>query len=410
MVSKAQLEDFFEENLPAYLEMLAQMVAVNSFTTNAEGVKALGQLTAGMFAPLGFSAEFVEAVNPNYGTHLVLSRTGEGAERPTIGLVSHLDTVFPAEEEERNDFSWRVEGDRIYGPGTVDIKGGTVLIYMIMAAMQQFAPAVYEGINWQILLNAAEEELTPDFSQLCYRSLPDDTLACLVFEGGYWIENHFYLVRARKGRATYEITVEGRGAHAGSSHPRGANAIVQMARVIDQVASLTNYEEQITFNVGVVNGGTVMNRVPHLAQAVGEMRAFDKAVFDEGVAALLAIQDGVTVKSAEDGFGCKIGISVTNESAPWNRNEGTDMLYELWEKTAASLGWQTIPEERGGLSDGNYLWERYPTLDGLGPSGENAHCSERSEDGTKDQEFVMADSFVPKAVLNTMAILGLVER
>jgi glutamate carboxypeptidase len=48
------------------------------------------------------------------------------------------------------------------------------------------------------------------------------------------------------------------------------------------------------------------------------------------------------------------------------------------------------------------------TLDGLGPSGENAHCSERSEDGSKEQEYVLASSFVPKAVLNTVAIIGLI--
>ena len=407
-VSKKQLEGFFEENLPGYLELLARMVAVNSFTTNVEGVKALGRLTAEIFAPLGFSAEFVEAANPNYGNHLVLSRAANGAGRPTVGLVSHLDTVFPPEEEERNDFFWRVEDSRIYGPGTVDIKGGTVLIYMITAALKQFAPEVYEGTNWQILLNAAEEELTPDFSQLCYRVLPEDTRACLVFEGGRWFDKYFHLVRARKGRATYEIEIEGRGAHAGSSHPRGANAVVQMARIIDRVASLTSYEQQITFNVGTVNGGTVMNRVPHLARALGEMRAFDKAIFEEGVGRLLALKDEVTVSSAEDGYGCRIEIKVTHESAPWNRNRETDKLYEHWQETAASLGWETIPEERGGLSDGNFLWDRYPTLDGLGPSGENAHCSERSEDGRKEQEYVLATSFVPKAVLNTMAILGLV--
>lgn len=407
-VSKEQLEGFFEENLPGYLELLARMVSVNSFTTNVEGVKALGRLTADIFDDLGFSADFVQAANPKYGNHLVLSRPAERPSCPTLGLVSHLDTVFPPEEEERNDFFWRVEGDRIYGPGTVDIKGGTVLIYMVMAALQQFAPELYQGINWTILLNAAEEELTPDFSQLCHRLLPEDTLACLVFEGGNWFDKYFHLVRARKGRATYEIEIEGRGAHAGSSHHRGANAVVQMARIIDRVASLTNYEQQITFNVGTVNGGTVMNRVPHLARALGEMRAFDKTVFNEGVTRLLALQDEVTVSSAEDGYGCKIEIKVTHESAPWNRNPETDRLYEHWQQTAASLGWETIPEERGGLSDGNFLWDRFPTLDGLGPSGENAHCSERSADGSKEQEYVLATSFVPKAVLNTVAILGLI--
>jgi glutamate carboxypeptidase len=408
-VSKSQLEQFFEENLPSYLDLLAQMVAVNSFTTNAEGVLDLGRLTAGIFTPLGFTAQLVPSTNKNYGSHLVLKNTADNAAAPTISMVSHLDTVFPPEEEAQNDFSWRVDGDRIYGPGTVDIKGGTVLIYMIMAALQEFAPTAYKQTNWTIFLNSAEEELTPDFSKLCHDTLPDDTLACLVFEGGSWSENCFNLVRARKGRATYEIEVQGRGAHAGSSHWKGANAVVQLARIINRVASLTNYKDQITFNVGMAEGGTVMNRVPHEARAVGEMRAFDIDIFNEGVANLLALQEEVTVRSAEDDYPCTIKITVINESAPWNRNEGTDYLYEHWHKTAASLGWETIPEERGGLSDGNFLWSRYPTIDGLGPSGENAHCSERSDDGSKDQEFVLATSFVPKAILNTLAMLALLD-
>ncbi len=41
-----------------------------------------------------------------------------------------------------------------------------------------------------------------------------------------------------------------------------------------------------------------------------------------------------------------------------------------------------------GLSDGNLIWDVVPTLDGLGPSGDNDHCSERSADGSKLPEYV----------------------
>jgi glutamate carboxypeptidase len=61
-------------------------------------------------------------------------------------------------------------------------------------------------------------------------------------------------------------------------------------------------------------------------------------------------------------------------------------------------------EERGGLSDGNLTWDVVPTLDGLGPWGDNDHCSERSSDGAKLPEFVEVSSFVPKAMLNLAAI------
>jgi glutamate carboxypeptidase len=70
---------------------------------------------------------------------------------------------------------------------------------------------------------------------------------------------------------------------------------------------------------------------------------------------------------------------------------------------------KTVEEARGGLSDGNWLWNYLPTLDGLGPTGANTHCSQRSADGLKDQEYVSISSFVPKAVLNLTALSELTK-
>ncbi len=403
------VEAYLASNLDRYLALLRQMVAINSFTANASGVNQLGEVTADAFADLGFRAEAVASEHPLYGDHLVLTRPGVGGQAgPTIGLVSHLDTVFPADEERSNDFLWRRKGDRIYGPGTVDIKGGTVMIYMTLSALRVLFPRGFGRVNWTVLLNAAEEALVPDFGQLCRRILPDDSLACLVFEGGKRRGKRLSLVTARKGMATYRITVEGRGAHAGSAHQRGVNAIVQLADVIQYVARLTDYESDLTTNVGTVAGGTVINRVPHMACASGEMRAFSPDVLDEGVQRLLALANGSTVRSAKDGVASKIDIEMMGRWRPWPVNEATNRLASVWQSVGAALGLDIVSENRGGLSDGNFIWDFVPTLDGLGPSGSNAHCSERSEDGSKDQEYVSVSSFVPKATLNTLAVATLI--
>jgi glutamate carboxypeptidase len=102
-------------------------------------------------------------------------------------------------------------------------------------------------------------------------------------------------------------------------------------------------------------------------------------------------------------------MTITEETSPWPRNAGTDRLFELWKQTASDIGMGVEPESRGGLSDGNHLWGYFPTLDGLGPAGDNDHCSERSADGTKLPEFVERDSFVPKAALNMCALVRLLE-
>lgn len=400
------LQEHFSLNLPEYLATLRHMVEINSFTAHAAGVNELGQVTATLFAQLDFKAEFVQSAMPNYGKHLVLTR--DGRTRQTIGLVSHLDTVFPAEEEKRNNFYWREEGDRIYGPGTVDIKGGTVLIYMMLDALSRHAPEQFEAINWVILIDAAEEAEAEDFGQLCLERLEGpDTLACLIFEGGSKVEDTYQMVVARKGMAVFNVRTQGRSSHAGSYHPNGANAVVQMAHTILKLAAMTDYSRDVTVNVGTVQGGVVTNRVPHQAEAWLEMRTFRPDVYNETVDKILALNGQADVVSSMDGYRCSVDVNLYRKTPPWARNEATDRLFALWREAGAELGFTVLPEERGGLSDGNHFWQRIPSLDGLGPSGGNAHCSERSEDGSKDQEYVQVSSFVPKATLNTLAVLCL---
>jgi len=410
----AELRAYLDHNWPVYLDLLHQMVAVNSFTFNPGGVNRLGALTAERFAALGFAAEAVPADNFRYGRHLVLERpgqpAGDGRPAPVVGLISHLDTVFPEAEEQTNDFRFRIAGDRIYGPGTVDIKGGTVMIYMILDGLRQFFPNVFDSVTWRVLLNAAEEVLAPDFGVLARERL-DGALAALVFEGGDVKDGRYLLVTARKGMARYHIDVEGRGSHAGATHEKGANAIVQLADVIRAVADLTDYDRALTYNVGTVMGGTVMNRVPHHAAASVEMRAFDPDVFEDGVARMLALSDVCTVRSADDGYPCRVQVKLEGRWRPWPSNEGTLALFAVWSEAATELGFGSAAlQARGGLSDGNWLWDLLPTIDGLGPEGDNAHSSEGSADGSKEPEYVLASSFTPKALLNIAAILRLVRK
>jgi len=435
MLDPAALKPFLNTQLPAALEILRQMVAINSFTGNPEGVNRLARLTAESFAPLGFSAEFVPSSNPQWGNHLVLARHGRSGRN--IALVSHLDTVFPPEEEARNNFVWRQEGDRIFGPGTHDIKGGTVMMWLVLTALQAHAPEVFEDITWKLIWNSSEECFSPDFSEVCKRNFDKETLAALIFEAeGRPLEcgdmsplspgatcravpkrGHVRavqkegvargLVVARKGRATWRVSVSGRGAHAGGKHPYGANAVVQLGQVLQPIAALTDYSKNLTVNVANISGGTGLNRVPHAAVAEGEFRAFTREAFDSARKGLLSLAGLGEIRSIADGHPCQINVEILTESSPWPRNPGTDRLFDLWRKTGDDLDLPVFAEERGGLSDGNGIWDAVATLDGLGPWGDNDHCSERSADGSKLPEFVEISSFVPKALLNVTAICRL---
>jgi glutamate carboxypeptidase len=383
------------------------MVGINSFTANREGVNRLGQFTAECFAPLGFTAESVPSANPEFGNHLVLTRLGRSEK--SVGMVSHLDTVFPPEEEARNNFHWQPEGDRIFGPGTQDIKGGTVMMWLLLSALRAHAPNVFEDITWKLLLNSSEERFSPDFGEVCRGRFDSHTLAALVFEAEGRLGRESLMVVARKGRASWRVTVTGRGAHAGGKHSQGANAVVQLGQLLPRIAALTDYSRDLTFNIGTICGGTVLNRVPHEAVAEGEFRAFTPEAYAHGKNALLAFAGPGEVRSPVDGFRCDVKVEILTETRPWPRNPATDRLYEFWKQAGDELNIPVNLQERGGLSDGNLIWDAVPTLDGLGPWGDNDHCSERSADGSKLPEFVEVSAFVPKAQVNTVAILKLSE-
>ena len=126
-------------------------------------------------------------------------------------------------------------------------------------------------------------------------------------------------------------------------------------------------------------------------------------------AGLLALAGRGEERSPADGFACEIKVDILTESRGWPRNPGTDGLYRFWKEAGDEFGLAVKSEERGGLSDGNLIWDAVPTLDGLGPWGENDHCSERSADGAKLPEFVEVSGFVPKAMLNFAAIQKLCQ-
>jgi glutamate carboxypeptidase len=408
MNSDPSLLNHLEAQLPAALELLRQMVGINSYTANPQGVNELARLTARSFEPLGFKADSVPSANPAYGDHLVLTRPGTSGKR--IGLITHLDTVFPPEEEERNNFHWRPAGDQIHGPGTMDIKGGTVMIHLVLSALQSLHPDEFNAVTWVVLANSSEEVLSDDFGRLCLERLGKEALAALVFEPGARTGDAFAVVTSRKGRAVFKLTVEGCGAHAGGDHHRGANAVVQIGRTIQDIAALTDYDNDLTFNVGSVSGGTVVNRVPHEATAEIEMRAFRDEVYQRGRAAILALNGKGSVRSAVEGHTCQVKVEVLYESPPWPTNERTEQLYQTWRQAGRDIGLTVVREQRGGLSDANFIWHQIPTLDGLGPRGDNAHCSEQTNDGSKESEYVEVSSFVPKAALNVMAMLELIKR
>ena len=399
--------------LPGGLAFLRRMVAINSHTLNREGVRRNADLVQEAFGPLGFTYERIPAADPAHGEHLILTR--EGGSAGTIWLVTHLDTVYPPELEARCHFGWEETGDRIYGPGVVDIKGGTMMIHLVLSALKDMFPAAFERVTWKIGANACEEVLPPDFSRLvieknCERSdnrPGSEVLAILVFEPGAVCGDEFTYVTTRMGKAEFVVSAMGRSAHGGRPH-HGANAVVELADAITKLHALNDHSCGKLCNVGVVAGGTAVNVVPALSEARVEVRAGTPDSLREMIDAVLALRGPGSVVSPADGFRCQVDVHKSLETAPMPENPGTARLFGLWQNAARLAGGRAVGECRGGLSDANFFWHHRPTLDGLGAPGGNLHCAERGEG--REPEYLDVPSIVPKAVINTLAILDLINK
>jgi glutamate carboxypeptidase len=177
------------------------------------------------------------------------------------------------------------------------------------------------------------------------------------------------------------------------------NAIVKLCDAVKTAASITDYAAGLTVNVGYISGGTVLNRVPHEAIAELEVRAYETCAMQRAHTALMSLAAENPVAQ-----NARLKVECLGRTPAWPASEPTNRVFSYWGDAALQLGLRVVATSRGGLSDANYLCELGPTLDGLGPSGANAHCSESSPDGSKLPEYVDVDSFVPKAAMNVLAL------
>jgi len=370
------------------LRHLERLVAINSFTHHRDGVNRVGDYCCEeLFAPLGFRVERVRSVTSDCGDHLFLERDGA---IPLV-LVAHLDTVYPPDQE----FAWRENGTRIHGPGVADIKGGIVVLWEALRTLPD-----PDRFGFRIFLNATEEGGSTDFPVLARARVKPGTRACLVFEPGFDLgAGRSSIVVARKGSGRFRIDVEGREAHSGNEHHRGANAIRELARAIETVESWTDYESDVTWSIGTVQGGTGVNCVPARAGCSVDLRVWTPEEMEEGRRRLAALAGEGSVVAHDGRARCRIAVREDPGYPPWPRNDASRELAERVVDLGASLGQAIEPTARRGGSDGALLWDLAPTVDGLGPVGRDTHCAVEDPATGREQESIDRDSVPARAAL-----------
>src|SRR3954452_18826337 len=209
------------------------------------------------------------------GDHM-LARSIWGQEAPGILVLSHLDTVHPLGFIERLPF--RIEGDRAFGPGIYDMKGGAYLAYHAFAQLCEVGERPALGITH---LYVSDEEIGSPTSRALIEAEGRKAKYVLVTEPA---RDGGKIVTGRKGVARFDVFVKGVPAHAGARPLDGRSAIRELANIIQTLEAMNDLKRGITVNVGVVRGGTRPNVIAEEAYAEVDLRVPTIADADDLVA------------------------------------------------------------------------------------------------------------------------------
>ena len=322
------------------------------------------QLVAQRLAELGGRVEHVASPLPNIGdcarVDLPHPRRGEGG----ILVLVHLDTVHPLGTLDVLPF--HTTGEVCYGPGIVDMKGGTYAAVEAIAQLQRAGLATPLPVTF--LLTSDEEIGSPGTRDLILHEarrhrfvlVPEPARA----DGG--------CVTGRYAIARFSMETRGRPSHAGAALAEGRSAIRMMAEEVQAIEAMTT--DECTFSVGVIAGGRWVNCVPTTCTAEVLSMAKRQADLDTGTARLLA-------RSHSGADGTAVAVRQTLVRPVWEPNDASLALYETAREIARSFGGTLPHHSAGGGSDGNFTGAAgIPTLDGLGVSGAGIHTlDERME-------------------------------
>jgi glutamate carboxypeptidase len=336
------------------IDLLRDLVDVNSHSTNPEGINEVSDLTLMMMPSL---LERQCTTDANGVHHYILSNDVTGGE--LILLLGHIDTVYPPDHE-CGFFEYK--DGRIFGPGTADMKGGITVMVQALRIIDELG--YLEKIPLKCLLNGDEETGSP-FSSEMVRHLGKEATWGVVFEcGGLGGE----VVTRRRGVLRYDLEVKGQARHAGVKEGPKASALLEMAHKILELEDLNDPEKGVSVNVGTVEGGQANNIVPDHARAGFEFRFWDT----EGETATVSRIKEISARTAIPG--CNVSLTQTQRRPCMVPVSGAEELVSIVKSAALELGQTVNTEIRGGASDGNLLSEMgVPVIDGLGPVGDLDH-------------------------------------
>ncbi|BCL81788.1 peptidase M20 [Ktedonobacteria bacterium brp13] len=369
------VQSYVERQLSHFIQELTELCAIDSGTYYKIGVDEVSFYLAGRMRGLGMDVTHFEHEKWGNDVYGVLKGSGKGI----IVLLGHMDTVYPIGTAAARPV--RVEGNTIYGPGVIDMKGCILSAIYAIEALQDINYQDFAEIRF---LCVSDEEISDRHSKELIHQVCQDCHGVLVLEAA---RENGDMVSERKGGAWYRLKAHGHSAHAGVEPEKGANAILELAHQIVQFQSLNGWRPGTTINVGKITGGTVTNVVPDYAEVFFDVRFLANSDRD----ALEERWNQMLQQKQVDGVELTLEIDPDGRDPMICTPSNLRMALRAQEIAHDELGFAVKHGPTGGISDANYASGfGYPALDGLGPIGGLDHSP---------KEYMEKDSIAPRTAL-----------
>lgn len=370
-----QTLDYFVSRRDAMVDSIREIVEIESPSNDPARSAAVVEWIEAKFRELPLDLVFERVVAEGVGTHLIVK--GFRADAGPIMLLGHTDTVHAVGTKEKNPT--RIEDGRLYGCGTFDMKANIILI---IEAFRYFAETGILPTRPVTILLSCDEEVGSFTGRPLVEREASTAECCLIPEPSAAGR----VKTARKGTGMFRLVAHGLPAHAGLDPEKGANAVAELARQVEQVHAIARPEIGTTVSVTTFHGGTTSNVIPDRAECEIDVRfsiADEAARVEAALRLLAAIDDRVSLEL----------LGAINRP-PLERTDAVVGLYERARDLAASFGYELGETQVGGASDGNFVAALgVPVLDGLGLAGDGAH---------RLDEHILVDDIAPRAALVTL--------
>jgi glutamate carboxypeptidase len=364
------------------LEGIIGWAKVESPTYETPRVNAMMDLAEEALGGLDAQTNRLPGID-GFGDVVIGKLTGDHKEADAgILILSHLDTVHETGTLDEL-LPIRRDGDRVYGPGILDMKGGARLGIEAMRALKR--ENILPKLPITYMFTPDEEVGSPSSRERIEEEAKKHKYILVPEPLRPWGD----VVTGRHAIQRFIVRIHGKPSHAGLTKAQGRSAIAKMAELISQIEAMTDYDRSTTYSVGTVNGGTFVNVVAIMCEAqvlcvapndelLGEVR--------ERMSALAGEEDGIRIEIVQ---GVDRPVATPHEK--------TMQLYEVARGLAEGIGIEFGHCQSGGGSDGNFTGALgLATLDGLGVGGKGAHTFD---------EHLLVSSLVPRCRL----LAGLLE-